>query len=112
MDCDGQHTIKDAKKLIKEVSQNKDMLLLGKRIRSGKTPIRSRIGNSITRFVYKITTGLDVYDTQTGLRAFSDKLIDYAVMLAKNEDYEKSDYKPILFAKSFLIHFLISLLYF
>lgn len=77
MDSDGQHTIKDAKKLIKECSKNKDALYLGKRIRSKKTPLRSRIGNGITRFVYKITTGLDIYDTQTGLRAFSDNLIDY-----------------------------------
>lgn len=89
MDCDGQHTIKDAKKLIKEVSQNKDTLLLGKRIRNGKIPLRSRIGNSITRFVYKITTGLDVYDTQTGLRSFSYELMDYMINIDGNRyEYE------------------------
>lgn len=76
MDSDGQHTIKDAKKLMKACSKNKDVLYLGKRIRSKKTPIRSRIGNSITRFIYKKVAGLDIYDTQTGLRAFSDNLID------------------------------------
>lgn len=89
MDCDGQHTIKDAKKLIKEVSQNKDIFLLGKRIRDGEIPLRSRIGNSITRFVYRITTGLDVYDTQTGLRAFSNELIDYMINIEGNRyEYE------------------------
>lgn len=77
MDCDGQHTIKDAKELMNECSKDKDTLYLGKRIRSKKTPIRSRMGNAITRFVYKITTGLDVYDTQTGLRVFSSNLLDY-----------------------------------
>jgi len=79
MDCDGQHTIKDANKLIKECSNNKNTLYLGKRIRSEKTPIKSRLGNSITRFVYKKVAGLDIYDTQTGLRAFSNNLIDYMV---------------------------------
>lgn len=89
MDSDGQHTIKDAKKLIKEVSENKSALVLGKRIRSGKTPLRSRIGNSITRFVYKVSTGLDVYDTQTGLRTFSDELIDYMIEIDGNRyEYE------------------------
>ena len=89
MDSDGQHTIKDANRLIKECSKNTDTLFLGKRIRSGKTPLRSRLGNSITRFVYRVTTGLDVYDTQTGLRAFSDKLIDYMIEVEGNRfEYE------------------------
>lgn len=89
MDCDGQHTIKDAKKLIEEVIQNKNILVLGKRIRSEKTPLRSRVGNAITRFVYKITTGLDVYDTQTGLRVFSNELIDYMLEIEGNRfEYE------------------------
>ena len=34
------------------------------------------------------------HDTDIKLLELSDKLIDYAVMLAKNEEYEKSDYKP------------------
>lgn len=89
MDSDGQHTIKDAKKLIEEVINNKNTLVLGKRIRSEKTPLRSRIGNFITRFVYKIGTGLDIYDTQTGLRVFSNKLIDYMLGVDGNRfEYE------------------------
>lgn len=89
MDSDGQHTIKDAKKLMKESFQNRNTLYLGKRIRNGKTPIRSRLGNGITRFVYKIITGLDIYDTQTGLRAFSDELIDYMLEIEGNRfEYE------------------------
>lgn len=87
MDCDGQHTIKDAIKLSDECINNKNTLILGKRIRGNKTPLRSKIGNAITRFIYKITTGLDVYDTQTGLRAFSDKLIDLLIDV-KGDRYE------------------------
>lgn len=89
MDCDGQHTIKDANKLIEASINNKDTLYLGKRIRSQKTPLRSRLGNSITRFVYKITTGLDIYDTQTGLRVFTNSLIDYMINIEGNRfEYE------------------------
>ena len=77
MDSDGQHTIKDALKIGNYVNEEPDTLVLGKRLRSKKTPLRSRIGNGITRFVYRITTGLDVYDTQTGLRAFSKKLVPF-----------------------------------
>ena len=49
----------------------------GKRIRSKKTPLRSRLGNSITRLIYHITTGVNIYDTQTGLRSFSNQLLNF-----------------------------------
>lgn len=74
MDCDGQHTIKDALKLGEYTLNHNQELVTGKRIRNEKTPLRSKLGNAITRFVYRTITGLDVYDTQTGLRAFSNKL--------------------------------------
>lgn len=79
MDCDGQHTVKDTIKLSEVSLKNPKSLILGKRIRTEKTPIRSKIGNGITRFIYKITTGLDVYDTQTGLRSFTDELMDLLI---------------------------------
>lgn len=87
MDCDGQHTIEDALKLIDISKENENTLILGKRIRSNKTPIRSRIGNSITRFIYRTTTGLDIYDTQSGLRAFTDKIIDFLINI-EGDRYE------------------------
>lgn len=77
MDSDGQHTLNDALKLCKYAETYKDILVLGKRNWNKKTPLRSRIGNTITRFVFDTITGINIYDTQTGLRAFSYKLIDY-----------------------------------
>ena len=77
MDSDGQHTIKDAMNLYNYAKDNKETLVLGKRTWNKSNPLKSRIGNSITRKVYKLMTGLTIYDTQTGLRAFSNKLIDY-----------------------------------
>lgn len=89
MDSDGQHTINDALKLIKEVKDNDELLVLGSRPRNGNIPIRSKIGNDITRFIYKLTTGVDIYDTQTGLRAFSNKLMDYMLKVNGNRyEYE------------------------
>lgn len=76
MDSDGQHTVYDAIKLCEYVEKNPNELVLGKRIRNTKTPLRSRLGNSITKIVYKIATGINIYDTQTGLRAFSNILTD------------------------------------
>lgn len=87
MDCDGQHSINDIDKLISKVSNN--VLVLGKRLRGENTPLRSYLGNSITRFTYKLITKKDVYDTQTGFRAFNDSLVDYMLSIPKNRyEYE------------------------
>lgn len=89
MDSDGQHTISDALKLIDYVSKHKNVLCLGKRTWDKTTPLRSRIGNTLTRFIFKKTTKLDIYDTQTGLRAFSNELIDYMLSIKGNRyEYE------------------------
>ncbi len=89
MDSDGQHTISDAKKLIKKIDVNEKVLILGKRIRNDNTPLRSKLGNAITRFIYRLATGLDVYDTQSGLRVFNNTLVDYLIDIEGNRfEYE------------------------
>ncbi len=87
MDSDGQHKIKDALKLLDYAKKNKDTLVLGKRIRGKKVPLRSKIGNSITRFIYKLVTNVNVYDTQTGLRVFSSNLVPFLLNI-KGDRFE------------------------
>ena len=77
LDSDGQHTVKDTLNLCNIESNKEDTILLGKRLRGEKTPLRSKFGNSITRVVFKLSTGIDVYDTQTGLRAFKSNLLPF-----------------------------------
>ena len=77
IDSDGQHKVEDANKLFDYCMGHKNELVTGKRIRNKKTPLKSKIGNSLTRGIFKFTTGLDVYDTQTGLRSFSNDLINF-----------------------------------
>ena len=77
LDSDGQHTAKDTLNICDKVSQKDDTILLGKRLRGEHTPLRSKIGNSITRVVFRLSTGIDVYDTQTGLRAFKSSLLPF-----------------------------------
>lgn len=70
LDCDGQHTISDAVKLYDIAARCKDSLVLGQRQQSESCPLRSRIGNAVTRGVFALATRHRIYDTQTGLRAF------------------------------------------
>ena len=89
MDSDGQHKIEDAYNLMSYVKNNPNTYVLGKRMRGDNTPLRSRIGNFITQHVYKFITKLDIYDTQTGLRAFSSNLVDLMLSIEGNRfDYE------------------------
>ena len=98
MDSDGQHRIEDALNLYNYILENDDTLVLGKRPRGEKTPLRSKVGNAITRFVFHLVSGQDVYDTQTGLRAFSNKLIDY-MLKVKGERFEY-EMNVLLYAKN------------
>ena len=87
MDCDRQHTKDDALRLMDYISEHKSELALGKRNWDSSTPKRSRIGNSLTRHLFKKATHLSIFDTQTGLRCFSNELIDYMLSI-EGDRYE------------------------
>ena len=89
IDSDGQHKVNDAIKLCKYVENHPNEYILGKRIRNKKVPLRSKIGNEITKTVFNIVSNQKIYDTQTGLRAFSNKLINYMINQKGNRfEYE------------------------
>ncbi|MEA4965549.1 MAG: bifunctional glycosyltransferase family 2/GtrA family protein [Oscillospiraceae bacterium] len=71
LDADGQHTVSDAWKVARRAQAEPDALVLGVRGFGKGTPLRSKFGNTVTRTVYRLSTGVRVSDTQTGLRAFS-----------------------------------------
>ena len=76
MDSDGQHLPEDMMKLLAAASLNKEALVLGVRAVGKDMPTRSRLGNKITRNVFRMVSGVAVSDTQTGLRAFSPELVE------------------------------------
>ena len=82
VDCDGQHRADDAKKLCDYIKENPCSLAIGKRLRKKNVPIRSKLGNAITRFVFFTATLRHIYDTQSGLRAFSECLMDYMLNIS------------------------------
>ena len=58
-------------------------------MQSKDSPLRSRIGNYITKKVFSLTTGVKVEDTQTGMRAFSKSLIPKLLQIQGNRyEYE------------------------
>lgn len=88
MDADGQHRVKDAARLCSMAQLHPEALVLGSRRKlTEKAPLRSRFGNAVTRNVYRLVTGCQVYDTQTGLRAFDGEWIQTMVEI-EGDRYE------------------------
>ena len=117
VDADGQHLAVDALRAAHTAQGNPGTLVLGSRIlgnkaaassgvqsadhasggwdhiadhASGNTqnvPLRSRFGNAVTRQVFRLATGVPIYDTQTGLRAFTADLIP-SLLAVSGDRYE------------------------
>ena len=86
-DADGQHLPQDILLVCEKAQKKIGCLVLGSRIIGRDAPLRSRFGNGITRLIFRIATGTKIYDTQTGLRAFSNGLTDY-MLSVEGERYE------------------------
>lgn len=87
-DCDGQHIVKDIIKCSNALLKNESSLILGVRDFNQKdVPPKSKFGNKLTRNIFKIFIGLNIQDTQTGLRAIGIEFIKH-LMNTKGERYE------------------------
>jgi len=68
-DADGQHLAADIRRVAERLEQGGPRaLILGSRAFQGTVPLRSRIGNVMTRRIFTLLIGRALTDTQTGLR--------------------------------------------
>ena len=86
-DADGQHQINDIISTARELASNGKDLVLGSRCFDVKTPLKSKLGNSLTAFIFRFLVGLKVRDTQTGLRGLSLRILP-ELMRISGERYE------------------------
>lgn len=87
-DCDGQHHIEDVNECADLLRNNPDKFILGIRDFSKKSiPFRSRFGNKCTNFVFRFFCGIDVKDTQTGLKGIPTSFVP-ALMETFGERFE------------------------
>lgn len=73
-DADGQHLPHDILNIVNAALKKPSTLILGVRTFSQDVPLRSLVGNQVTRLVARFFTGLNLADTQTGLRAWPVEL--------------------------------------
>lgn len=74
-DCDGQHTPTDIARVAAHVEPGG--IVLGGRRFTGEVPLRSRVGNTASRWVFRAVSGAAVHDTQTGLRGYPGELLPW-----------------------------------
>lgn len=67
-DADGQHDASDILRVATRLREDSHGLLLGVREFAGAVPLRSRVGNTLTRGLLYLVAGQKLADTQTGLR--------------------------------------------
>ncbi len=75
-DSDGQHHPGDVERVARRLAESGE-IVLGARRFTGPVPVRSRVGNVVTRLAFLAATGRQVADTQTGLRGFPARLLPW-----------------------------------
>ena len=87
-DADGQHRVEDVVR-VRELLHKGEKFVLTVRYPKEKRPLRSKVGNSLSRFVYALLTDRFLPDNQSGLRGFSVSYLDWLIEVEKNNyDYE------------------------
>ncbi len=86
-DADGQHRVADILRVGERVLDGDGALVLGARAFAGDVPVRSRLGNTVTRWLFRAATGLRVQDTQTGLRGYPASMIGW-LLDVRGDRYE------------------------
>lgn len=87
VDADGQHLTEDIVNVSNTLIERPNDLILGSRAFDQDVPLKSQMGNTITRGVFSLASGVKIRDTQTGLRAFSVNLIPF-MKAVEGERYE------------------------
>lgn len=81
-DSDGQHAVPDILRVAARVQTaaagepgTGSTMVLGERTFDGQVPVRSRLGNAVTRALFRCVAGVDLHDTQTGLRGYPASML-------------------------------------
>jgi len=93
-DADGQHTAADIVRVAQSLHNAHGRAVLGSRQFGQGVPLRSKLGNLLTRQVFRLATGATLNDTQTGLRAFPRNLLAELLLL----DGERYEYEMTVLA--------------
>jgi putative flippase GtrA len=81
-DADGQHRPQDV--LAVAAAHDARSIVLGTRAFDAAVPLKSRIGNVVSRHLYRLIAGIALSDTQTGLRSIPRRLAEKSLPIRSN----------------------------
>lgn len=76
VDGDNQHHPEDTRACVEKMAETGNIVLGCRDFTLPHVPTRSRLGNNITCGVFKVLVGMNISDTQTGLRAFPRDVLE------------------------------------
>lgn len=80
-DSDGQHSPVDILRVAAELESGEPDMVLGARLFTGSVPLRSRVGNGVTKRLFALAARRTLIDTQTGLRAYPARMIPWLLAI-------------------------------
>jgi putative flippase GtrA len=83
-DADGQHAVSDIMRVTEALLADPDRVAFGVRAFDTEVPLRSRFGNTVSRHIYRFLIGIDLSDTQTGLRGIPRRLMELCLVIRAN----------------------------
>ena len=87
-DADGQHCVEDVVRVRQKLRAGHKFVLTMRKMKRDM-PLRSKVGNTMSRVVYALLTKRYLADNQSGLRGFHRSHIDWMIQVEKdNYDYE------------------------
>lgn len=84
IDADGQHLVQDSLKVAEVLKQHPESLIMGVRNFGDDVPWRSKLGNTITKHLFRLLIGQKLTDTQSGLRGIPRSLIPSLLRISAN----------------------------
>jgi len=87
IDADGQHPLESFNNLKKLAIDEPTKLILAQREFYNDTPLKSLIGNFISRQIFRLFFDIKLNDTQTGLRYYPSNFFD-TMLNTKNDRYD------------------------
>ena len=85
LDADLTYDPKHIPELVAPILKDEADMVVGNRfagMQEGAMPLVNRFGNKVLSLVAKLALGLNVYDTQSGMRAFKSKLLENMTLVA------------------------------
>jgi putative flippase GtrA len=83
-DADGQHAVADILRVAEALQTEPDRVAFGVRAFDTEVPLRSRFGNAVSRHIYRFLIGINLSDTQTGLRGIPKRLMELSLAIRAN----------------------------